>query len=414
MRSFSIHHGLSTLLNHLAEGDNPHQAHVTPIYQSSVFSFPDFATGLALETGQQPGYIYSRLGNPNTQQLAFKIAALEGLDLLRAQPDLPLEQVVAGQVFASGMAAITAAVLGRVSAGDTILAQQALYGQTFNLLDQVITRLGIRVVWVQDLSPDGWQEAFAEHPEARLAYVETPVNPTLQVIDLQAIAEMAHRQDCWLVVDNTFATPYCQRPLTLGADVVVHSTTKYLSGHGLIIGGALASRHPDFVHRQVQDMLVLLGACASPFDAWLTNTGLKTFELRMRQHCANALALARFLEGYPQVSAVHYPGLESHPGHELASRQMYAYGGMLSFELKGGFPAAVTVMDRVRVITLAVSLGNLDSLIQHPASMTHSGMTPEERQRMGIGDGLLRLSVGVENTEDLIADLDQALADLPA
>ena len=212
------------------------------------------------------------------------------------------------------------------------------------------------------------------------------------------------------MVDNTFASPFCQRPLTLGADVVVHSTTKYLSGHGAVIGGAVVSRHPDFIGGPVTEQAHLMGATPSPFDAWLTNLGLKTFELRMERHCANAQRLAAYLEAQPQVARVHYPGLDSHPQAEIARRQMAHGGGMIAFTLAGGFPACETLLDRLQVISLAVSLGNVDSLIEHPASMTHSGLTPEERDRMGIGPGLLRFSVGIENPADLEADLAQALA----
>jgi methionine-gamma-lyase len=266
------------------------------------------------------------------------------------------------------------------------------------------------MVWVTDTGEAGWQAAFAAHPQAVLAYTETPANPTMLVVDLEMVANLAHRYGAWLVVDNTFATPFCQRPLSLGADLVLHSTTKYLSGQGAIIGGALVSPHGEFMRREVHEQLVLMGAVPSPFDAWLANLGLKTFELRMQRHCANALQIARFLSEHPKVARVYYPGLESDPGHALARRQMHAYGGMLSFELKGGVPAGAKLMDSLRLITLAVSLGNVDSLIQHPASMTHSTVPPEARRKMGLADGLVRFSVGIENVEDLIADLEQGLA----
>lgn len=402
--------GLSTLLNHVEEGSNPHNAHITPIYQTSVFSFPDLKTGLAIENGELDGYYYTRCGNPNHRQTARKIALLEGLDLIGENPHDPYS-AVDGLVFSSGMAAVTAGILGCVRAGETIVAQQALYGQTFTFLKSLQERFGIHVAWVKDLSPAGWEAALAGHPTARLVFAETPVNPTLAVIDLRHLAGAAHRCGCWLMVDNTFATPYCQRPLSLGADVVVHSTTKYLSGHGVVIGGALVSRHVDFISTRVQENLELFGGSASPYDSWLVNLGLKTFELRMQRHCDNAQAVARFLEAHPKVERVFYPGLESHPNHAVAAAQMQGgFGGMLSFELKGGYPAAARLMDRLQVITLAVSLGNLDSLIQHPASMTHSDVPRIERLEMGIGDGLLRLSVGIENIDDLIADLDHALA----
>lgn len=409
MKPISPHSGLGTLAMHYAEEHNTHNAHITPIYQSSAFRFPDVATAMALYAGEQEGYTYTRTGNPNPDQFARKIACLEGLDLLRSRPQEDPATIVAGKAFASGMAAISAAILARARAGEVILAQASLYSNAFNFLDEIAPRLGVEVVWVKDVSQAGWEAAFAAHPRARLVYAETPANPTLLVVDLAMAAELAHQHGCWLLVDNTFATPYCQRPLTLGADLVVHSTTKYLSGHGVIIGGAVVSRHVDFVHRELQRILLTVGGAPSPFDAWLGNLGLKTFELRMQRHCENALAAARYLRDHPKVAVVHYPGLEDHPGHELASRQMRAFGGMLSFELKGGLEAGATLMNQLRLITLAVSLGNADSLIQHPASMTHGTVPPEARKRMGIREGLVRFSVGIENLEDILGDLDQAL-----
>ena len=260
-----------------------------------------------------------------------------------------------------------------------------------------------------EATPEGWEAAFRAHPEAVLAYAETPANPTLSLVDLGAAADIAHRSGAWLMVDNTFATPYCQRPLGLGADIVVHSTTKYLSGHGQVIGGAVASSQVDYVKGPLYQMFKILGGCPSPFDAWLANIGLKTFEVRMQRHCENALQVARYLEDHPRVMRVYYPYLQSHPDFALAKCQMLAGGGMIAFELKGGMQAGVALMEHVRISTLAVSLGNVDSLISHPASMTHSTVSPEIRQAMGISDGLVRYSIGIENVEDLVADLEQAL-----
>jgi len=409
MTSNPARQGLGTLVNHLDLDSTPPYPHLPPIYQTSIFSFPDAATGRGIISGQQPGYYYTRLANPNLEKLARAIAVLEGLDLLRAQPASDIDEVVAGRVFASGMAAISAVILARARAGDTLIAQENLYSNTYNLLLEIAPRLGLNVVWVNDSSEEGWLAAFHEHPEAVLVYAETPANPTMWVVDLAMLAELAHQHRAWLVVDNTFATPYCQRPLSLGADVVVHSTTKYLSGHGTVIGGAVASRHPDFVHGELQKVLKLVGGVSGPFDAWLTDLGLRTFELRMQRHCENALQVARYLERHPKVAAVHYPGLESHPGHGIARRQMHAFGGMMSFELKGGYPAGEALLERVRLATLAVSLGNVDTLIQHPASMTHHDVPREERLKIGLSDGLIRFSVGIENVEDVIEDLEQAL-----
>lgn len=401
--------GMGTLVNHACEQKNPLNAHITPIYQTSTFIFPDVHTGASLFKGEEQGYIYSRLNNPNMEQLATKIAILEGLDLLRTQPERPVEEVVGGYVFASGMAAVTAAILGCVQGGQTIIAQERIYSATYNFLHDLSPQYGINVAWVREGTPDEWEAAFQAHPDAVLAYAETPANPTLSLVDISALAEIAHRYGAWVMVDNTFATPYCQRPLTLGADVVIHSTTKYLCGHGLVIGGSVTSHHTDYVKGRLFSMFKILGGCPSPFDAWLTNIGLKTFELRMQRHCDNALAIARYLESHPKVECVYYPYLESHPDYALAQRQMLHGGGMIAFELKGGLEAGVALMEHVRVSTLAVSLGNVDSLISHPASMSHSTVSKEERLAMGVTDGLVRYSIGIENVEDLIADLDQAL-----
>ena len=409
MYEFKPEHGIGTLVTHFAEGSNPLNTHIAPIYQTSTFIFPDLASGAALYRGDIQGYTYTRTTNPNIDQFSRKVAVLEGIDLLRNQPGSRSDEVVLGQAFASGMAAISSAILARVKAGETIIAQESIYSNTFNFLQEIAPRYGIQVVWVKDTSRAGWEAAFRVHPEAVLVYAESPANPTMLVVDLAMVAELAHARGAWLMVDNTFATPYCQRPLSLGADVVVHSTTKYLSGHGVIIGGMVVSTHTDYMRQDLLQMLKTLGAASSPFDAWLANLGLKTLELRMERHCENALAIARYLQDHPAVAQVHYPGLESHPGHEIAKKQMHAFGGMMSFELAGGMQAGEALMNRTRVSTLTVSLGTVDSLIQHPASLTHSTVSPEERLKMGITDGLVRFSVGVENVADLIADLDQAL-----
>ena len=409
MYHFSTSHSFGTLVTHVGEDDNPHHTHVTPIYQTSTFNFPDVATGAGIVARTEPGYYYTRLGNPNLDHLARKIATLEGIDLIRLQPETDPNVLVAGQVFTSGMAAITAILFSLLKAGDTVVAQEAVYSATFIFLKEIAPTLGIQVIWVHDLSPDSWEKAFESHPSVRLAYAETPANPTMAMVDLTAVAEIAHRHGAWLAVDNTFATPYCQRPLTLGADIVAHSTTKFLSGHGALTGGAVVSSHLDYIHKSLYTFVKVLGGIPSPFDSWLANLGLKTFELRMQRHCENAMEVAHFLSTHPAVATVYYPGLEDDPGHEVAVRQMHAFGGMLSFELKGGMQAGIRLMERVRLATLAVSLGNVDTLIEHPASMTHGPVPPQDRLSQGITDGLVRLSVGIENLPDILADLEQGL-----
>ena len=409
MYHFSASHSIGTLVTHVGEDNNPHHTHVTPIYQTSTFNFPDVATGAGIVARTEPGYYYTRLGNPNLDHLAQKIATLEGLDLIRLQPEADRDTLVAGQVFTSGMAAITAVLFSLLKAGDTVVAQEAVYSATFTFLKEIAPTLGIQVEWVHDTSPAGWEAAFNRHPSARLAYAETPANPTMAMVDLKAVVEIAHRHGAWLAVDNTFATPYCQKPLTLGADIVVHSTTKFLSGHGALTGGAVVSPHADYIHKSLYTYVKVLGGIPSPFDSWLANLGLKTFELRMQRHCENAMEVAHFLSTHPAVATVYYPGLEDDPGHEVAVRQMHAFGGMLSFELKGGMQAGIRLMERVRLATLAVSLGNVDTLIEHPASMTHGPVPRADRLNQGITDGLVRLSVGIENLPDILADLEQGL-----
>ncbi len=401
--------GMSTLVVQFAEQLDPQGAHVSPIYQTSVFRFPDVASGQAIFTGEAEGHYYTRISNPNSRQVAQKIAALEAFDLIRAHPERDPLDLAAAEMFTSGMAAISAAILARVHAGDTVIVQESLYSGTFVFLDNLAPTLGIRVVWLQDFSPDAWETAFQLNPTAKLALAETPANPMMDIIDLAAVAGIAHCHSAWLMVDNTFATPYGQRPLSLGADIVIHSTTKYLSGHGAVVGGVAVSRHIDFVRKELHDTLKTLGGSPSPFDCWLTHLGLKTFELRMQRHCENAMRVARYLASHPKVERVYYPGLEDHPGFGIAQKQMHAFGGMITFELKGGLAAGEALMNHLQLITLAVSLGNVDSLIQHPASMTHHNVPREERLKVGLTDGLVRFSVGIENVEDILADLEQAL-----
>jgi len=405
--------GLGTLVAHYTEKDNPHHAHVSPIYQTSTFAFPDVQTGVDIFAGKNDGFAYTRADNPNARQLARKLAALEGYDLLKANPAAEVDDLVKGRIFASGMAAITTALMARLQAGSTIITQKMLYGNAYNFMKKVAPLYAINVIWVDGSDIAQWQSAFEQHPETAVAYFETPANPNMEIVDIAKVSALAHANGAWTVIDNTFATPYCQRPLSLGADVVVHSTTKYLGGHGTFIGGAVISRHPEFFNPAKDRFFTaakVFGGSPSPFDTWLTNMGLKTFELRMQRHVENAAIVADWLEKHPKVSKVYYPGLENSPGYQIAQKQMFnGFGGMLSFELTDGFDAGVTLMESLKLITLAVSLGNVDSLIQHPASMTHAAMSAEDRMDFGITDSLIRFSVGIENIKDVIEDLDQAL-----
>lgn len=410
-------HGMGTIVNHVGEGSHDLHSHLMPIYQTSTFGFDSVDDAADVFAGRKKGYAYSRTHNPNHDHLAGKIAYMEGIDLIRANPDKDPTELVACKVTSSGMAATSAAVLAKIGAGDKAIVQMGLYGNTFKFFNLLAPRLGIEVVWVADTDTASFEAAINEHPDAKLVFCETPSNPKLEVIDLVSLADAAHNNGMWVMVDNTFATPYHQRPLTLGCDVVLHSTTKYISGHGQVIGGAIVSTHLDFMAPGGDGVGLtykMLGVAPSPKDTWLIAAGLKTFELRMQRHSKNAMMIANWLAGHEKVAHVYYPGLEDNPYHNLAKAQMInGYGGMLSFELidgkNGGAENGKAFAGAVTIPTLAVSLGNVDSLIQHPASMTHSATTKEAREQAGITDSIIRLSVGIENVEDLIADLENAM-----
>ena len=374
----------------------PHQI---PIVAASSFVFDSIEQGMAIFGGEQPGHIYGRFGNPTIDAAAAKIAALEAHDL-----DTP----AAGLFCSSGMAAIATVFLGVCEPGQTVLTQADLYGGTTGLLQQLGPRgIGMKTVDLRDAA--AVETALLADDTIRIVYVETPSNPTLRVTDLAKRAELAHAHGALLVADNTFATPFVQRPLTLGADIVVHSTTKYLNGHGTGIAGAIVCRDPGLLTERLVPVYRLYGPNGNPWDAWLVLNGLKTLGLRMERHSSNALAVARFLAGHGAVERVNYPGLEDHPDRPVVARQMHLHGGMLSFELRGGTPAGMAFMNRIKFCTLTPTLGDVDTLVLHPASMSHRGVDPAVRAAHGITDGLVRLSVGVEAVEDIIADLQQAI-----
>jgi methionine-gamma-lyase len=406
---FYLDCGFSTRALHAGEhvGQPETRAHANAIFQTSTFVFENADEGAAVFAGQRPGYMYTRLGNPTVRLLEAKLNALEGGPYKLRHPEARISTLA----FSSGMAAVSAVFLAACRSGDTVIVGDVVYGATEHLCEHVLAKLGIRAVEADLSDPARFEEAMRAHPEAKLVFFETPTNPTLKLADIAEISRIAKAVNpaTLVVVDNTFATPFLQRPLELGADVVLHSTTKYIGGHGVIVGGVVTTSDERF-----KDALYLIekdvGASPSPFDAWLTNLGLKTLPLRMKRHCDNALAVARFLETHPKVARTYYPGLESFPQHRLAQRQMSGFGGMVSFELAGGLEAGRRLMDSIRMWTLAVSLGSVDSLIQHPASMTHACVPREKREKVGLTDGLVRLSVGVEDVEDLLRTLDEALA----
>jgi methionine-gamma-lyase len=379
--------GVNSRLVHTRFSPDPYGAVNVPIYQSSTFAFKDAAHGAALFAGSGDGYIYTR------------IRALE--DTIAG-----LERGVGGIATSSGMGAVAAVYMALLESGAHMVSTASVYGPSRGLVEKHLARFGVTSSYVDTSKVERVREAI--RPETRLIYVETPSNPAMQVTDIRAIAELARRQGCPLVVDNTFASPYLQRPLELGADVVLHSVTKFINGHADVVGGIVVAR-TDELYRRIRPLMIDLGCNMDPHQAYLVLRGLKTLSLRIERAQESALRIARWLEAHPKVSWVRYLGLESHPQHELAGRQMSGPGSMISFELEGGLDAGRALMDHVRLAILAVSLGGVETLIEHPASMTHAGMTPEARRSAGISDGLVRYSVGIEDVEDLIADLEQAL-----
>ncbi|MHB1355050.1 MAG: cystathionine gamma-synthase [Anaerolineae bacterium] len=366
------------------EADPTTGSTITPIYQTATYSQE--------ELGKHKGYEYSRTGNPTRTALETCLAALEEGQF--------------GLAFASGSAATTA-VLSILRPGDHVVATDDLYGGTYRLFEKVYTPLGITITYV-----DGrYHEEFARATNAhtKLVWVETPTNPLLRMVDIAAVARITRSQQIILAVDNTFATPFGQRPLTLGADVVVHSTTKYIGGHSDVVGGAMVTNDTN-LYQTEKFYQNAAGAIPGPFDCWLTLRGLKTLPVRMRHHAENAMLVAGYLERHSSVTTVHYPGLQSHPQFELAKRQMDTFGGMVSFEIKGGRDAANSFLRSLRIFALAESLGGVESLACYPSEMTHGSIPREERERRGISAGMIRLSVGIEDSEDLLADLEQALA----
>lgn len=386
--------GFSTRAIHL--GYDPRENHgalAPPLHLTSTFAFDTVEAGAEIFAGERPGHLYSRISNPTLDLLERRIAALEGAE--------------AGLALASGMGAITAALWTLLAPGDEVIVDQTLYGCTFAFLHHGMAKFGVTVTHVDLTDPAALAAAIT--PRTRVVYFETPANPNMRLVDIAAVSAIAHAAGAVVVVDNTYATPYLTQPIALGADLVVHSATKYLGGHGDLVAGLAAGRAEMIAQIRLVGMKDMTGAVMAPFTAMLVLRGLKTLALRMERHCASAQVVAEWLAGHPAVAAVHYPGLTDFPQHALAQRQMARPGAMIAFELKGGIEAGRAMMNRLTMIARAVSLGDAETLIQHPASMTHSTYTPEERARHGIADGLIRLSVGLEDVEDILADLDRAM-----
>ena len=386
--------GLGTTAIHAGTLKNLYGTLAMPIYQTSTFIFDSAEQGGRRFALEEAGYIYTRLGNPTTTVLENKIAVLE--------------EGEAGVAMSSGMGAISSTLWTVLKAGDHIVTDKTLYGCTFALMNHGLTRFGVEVTFVDTSNLEEVKNAMKEN--TRVVYLETPANPNLKIVDLEALSKIAHTNPNTLViVDNTFATPYMQKPLKLGADIVVHSVTKYINGHGDVIAGLVVTNKELADQIRFVGLKDMTGAVLGPQDAYYIIRGMKTFEIRMERHCANAKKVVEFLNKHPKIEKVYYPGLETHPGYEIAKKQMKDFGAMISFELKGGFEAGKTLLNNLKLCSLAVSLGDTETLIQHPASMTHSPYTKEEREAAGITDGLVRLSVGLENVEDIIEDLEQGL-----
>lgn len=389
--------GFGTMSIHTGNHKNPFGALAVPIYQTSTFVFDSAEQGGKRFALEEEGYIYSRLGNPTTAVFEEKVAALEGGE--------------AAVATSSGIGAITSTLWTLLKAGDHVIADKTLYGCTFAYLNHGIAKYGVEVDFIDTSDLELVRKTMK--PNTRVVYLETPANPNMKIVDIKAVAEIAHTNpNTLVVVDNTFATPFCQKPLELGCDIVVHSVTKYLNGHGDVIAGVVIGKKDMMDQVRLVGVKDMTGAVLGPTEAFYIIRGMKTLELRMERHCANAMKVAEFLEKHDKVEKVYYPGLKSHEGHDIAAKQMAAFGGIMAFELKGGFEAGKTLLNNVKMAALAVSLGDAETLIQHPASMTHSPYTKEERLAAGITDGLVRLSVGLENVEDIIADLEYGLAQI--
>lgn len=386
--------GLGTTAIHSGTVKNLYGTLAVPIYQTSTFIFDSAEQGGKRFALEEAGYIYTRLGNPTTTVLEEKIAALE--------------EGEAAVAMSSGMGAISSTLWTILKAGDHIVTDKTLYGCTFALMCHGLTRFGVEVSFVDTSNLEEVKNAMKEN--TRVVYLETPANPNLKIVDLEEISKIAHTNpNTLVVVDNTFATPYIQKPLKLGVDIVVHSVTKYLNGHGDVIAGLVVTNKTLADQIRFIGLKDMTGAVLGPQDAYYIVRGMKTFEIRMERHCKNAKVVAEFLDKHPKIKKVYYPGLETHEGYNIVKKQMKDFGGMISFELKGGYEAGKTLLNNLKLCSLAVSLGDTETLIQHPASMTHSPYTKEEREAAGITDGLVRLSVGLENVEDIIADLEQGL-----
>ncbi|WP_235295993.1 trans-sulfuration enzyme family protein [Portibacter marinus] len=374
--------------------------HILPIYATSSFEFENINEGIDIFTNKKEGFVYSRYANPTVESVAQKLAALESYGMASE---------AYAMMTSSGMSAISTLISGCLQSGDKILTQGNLYGGTTELIKKIFSRFGIEAIFVDFKDYDRVEAALKSDKSIKMMFLESPANPTLACVDLEILAQLGKKYGAYTAIDNTFCTPYLQQPLKFGIDFVVHSTTKYLNGHGNSIAGAVISLDHHAMKEKVWTAMKLLGTNCNPWDAWLTSNGLKTLVVRMEKHSANAMALAEFLDQNPKVKHVNYTGLKEHADHDLAKKQMRLHGGMMSFEVHGGVEAGKQVMNKIKMCTLAPTLGDVDTLILHPASMSHLNIPREVRLENGITDGLIRVSVGIEDIEDLKSDLGNAL-----
>ncbi|MBK9379703.1 MAG: PLP-dependent transferase [Chitinophagaceae bacterium] len=392
--------GWGSLAVHAGHKQDPNYAHLVPIYASSTYVFDDAEQGMRRFSGKEEGYIYSRWGNPTITEAEEKIAALETFGLgLEAK----------GILHASGMAAISTLMLSALKPGDKIITHYSLYGGTEELVSKVLPAFGITAIIADLRDLQKAEDIIKAEKSIKMMYLETPANPTIQCVDLDELSKLAKQHNLVVACDNTFATPYLQQPFQYGADFIVHSTTKFLNGHGTAIGGILLGRDIEQMKTRITKIHRTLGGNANAFDAFLLIQGMKTLEVRMERHCHNAMEVANYLENHDAVSKVNYTGLTSHPDHYTALKQMRHPGAMLSFELKCGLQSGINFMNNLKMCVRTVSLGTCDTLLSHPASMTHYSVPKEEKEKYGITDGLIRMNVGIENLQDIISDLDQAL-----
>ena len=399
--------GISTLTLHTAAKENNNSSHTTPIYATSTFTFDTAQEGMERFKGTDKTKLYTRWGNPTFAAAEQTLEALEAHGLTNEKGE-PLK--LKALLHSSGQAAMSTLFLSNLSAGDTLISHFSLYGGTQELMQKLLTEAGIKTILIDVRDSALLKQTLEANEGVKLIHLETPANPTLQCVDIESICKIAHAHGVKVSVDNTVATPYLQQPFALGADFVFHSATKFLNGHGSALNGVLLGKDLEFMNTKVWKWHVLLGGNSNAFDSYLLIQGMKTLEIRMERHCSNAAKVAQFLDKHSAIEKVNYTGLTTHPNHAIASKQMKQHAPLISFELKGGIEAGKKFLDALEVCTRAVSLGTVDTLVSHPASMTHFGIPREERIKYGITDGLIRMSVGIENYEDLEADLAQALS----